>query len=343
MASIYRRGNIWWGRARRKGVEKRISLETASKEVAKRRLDKWLNELEQTSWGEKPVPTFDDTAEKFVLEHLPTIKPSSAKRYAVSLVHLADAFEGKRLDEITSSAIYEFEMDRRKSGATPPTIRRDLACLSVIFTSAEDWEWYEGNPVPRYKRRRARRGGLKESPPRRRYLSIEEEQALLSECQPYLWNLISFAIDTGLRKEEQLSLMWEQLDLKKGEIHLTTGTKSGRERTVPLLPRAAQLLAQMPRHIRSPYVFVKSNGERYVSLHTGLANASERAKVKNLRWHDLRRTCGCRLLQDLDYSMEEVRQWFGHSTIAVTERCYAFLKEDALTIKAQKRAQDEAD
>jgi integrase len=42
--------------------------------------------------------------------------------------------------------------------------------------------------------------------------------------------------------------------------------------------------------------------------------------LEHVEWHDLRRTCGCRLLQDLGFSMEETSRWLGHSSIKVTER-----------------------
>jgi hypothetical protein len=41
-------------------------------------------------------------------------------------------------------------------------------------------------------------------------------------------------------------------------------------------------------------------------------------------------TCGCRLLQDYQVSMEIVSKWLGHTTITVTERSYAFLRTEDL-------------
>ncbi|MGI9378741.1 MAG: tyrosine-type recombinase/integrase, partial [Methyloligellaceae bacterium] len=88
-----------------------------------------------------------------------------------------------------------------------------------------------------------------------------------------------------------------------------SGTKNRTGRVVPLLPRAAQFLAQHPRQIRSAYVFCHTNGERYIQMERGFKAACRRADIVNLRWHDLRRTCGSRLLQDHGFSMEEVKEW----------------------------------
>jgi len=150
---------------------------------------------------------------------------------------------------------------------------------------------------------------------------------------------IRFAIDTGLRREEQFGLTWERVDLRAGEIMLDGTTRSGRPRRVPLLPRSAQILAQLPRHIRSRYVSCHRNGERYRNMEKGFKAARRRAALRSLRWHDLRRTCGCRLLQDHGMSMEAVKEWLGHSSVTVTEKAYAFLEIEHLHRAAQKSAQ----
>jgi integrase len=258
---------------------------------------------------------------------------ADARRYGVSLDWLADEFEGKYLDQIGTAELAEFERKRREAGAKPPTVRRDLACLSSIFGSCIEWEWCDLNPVPPYMRRRKKRG-LREH---------DEEAKLLAAASPDSRKAIAFAIDTGLRREEQFGLTWDKVDLKVGEILLDGSTKSGRPRRVPLLPRSAQILAQMPRHFRSRYVFCHHNGDRYIHMNKGMKAARRRAGIKALRWHDLRRTCGCRLLQDHGMSMEGVKEWLGHSTIVVTERNYAFLEIEqlhrAVATAAQKSAQ----
>ena len=132
---IYRRGQKWWARAQRQGREHRAPLKTSSKTVAEKRYREWLDELEAIAWGDKPRRRFDDAAERFIKEHLPTLKISSARRYGVSLDWLSDEYEGKYLDQIGTADLAEFERKRREGGAKPPTVRRDLACLSSIFGS----------------------------------------------------------------------------------------------------------------------------------------------------------------------------------------------------------------
>jgi Site-specific recombinase XerD len=345
MAGLYRRGAVYWARAQRGGREYRRSLKTRSRSVAERRAREWLDELDAVAWGDKPRRFFDEAVKKFTLEHIPTIKPNSAKRYGVSMGHLSLHFAGKMLHQITSAELSAFETKRRTTGAKAGTIRRDFACLSSILTSCVEWEWAEENPVPSYMRRRAKRG-LKEAPGRTRYLSEGEEAALLSKATPAnartktgrqagKWTscreAITLAIDTGLRREELFSLKWDQVDMDRGLITTTTNTKSGRLRVVPLPERSRTILGTLPRWVSSPYVLVNPETEtRYGQMNIGLKNAARRAGIKDLRWHDLRRTAGCRWLQRDSKTMAEVSIMLGHSSIAVTEQRYAFLEAEAV-------------
>lgn len=332
MAAIYKRGKIWWARAQRKGQEYRKSLETGDRPTAQKRMQDWLAELEATSWGGRARLTFANAARQFIVGYLPTLKPSSAIRYGVSLKWLSDKFGTAMLDEIGREELSGFETWRRAIGAANPTIRRDLACLSSIFSYCEDNEWIDDgrNPVPGFLKRRAKRG-LTESPGKRRYLTQGEEAALLQAAGELTHDAVCVAIDTGLRRSEQLFLTWPQVDLKRGMIETTADTKNGKKRWVPLPARSAQILAQRRReNLKSFYVFAHDDGKPFATFDNGFRAALIRAKLPKATWHDLRRTAGCRWLQRDKRTMEEVAQLLGHGSVAVTEKSYAFLEEETV-------------
>lgn len=332
MAGLYRRGRVYWGRAQRQGREYRRSLKTADRAIADRRFRQWLSDLEGIAWGEKPPRSFNETAARFIREHLTTLKPGGARRYGVSLKHLAGHFGGMTLNQIRSANLSDFETSRRSAGASAGTIRRDFACLSSMMTSAEDWEWIDDglNPVPSYLKRRARRG-LREAPGRTRYLTVGEEARLLENATSAVRAAIVLAIDTGLRREELFSLGWRQIDFVRGTITTTTRTKNGRARKVPISDRSRTILGTLPRRLDCACVLVNPyTGTRYVQMNKGLKAAMRRAGIADLRWHDLRRTSGCRWLQRDGKSMEEVSLLLGHSSVTVTEQRYAFLEADTV-------------
>jgi integrase len=182
--------------------------------------------------------------------------------------------------------------------------------------------------VPGYLRRRAKRG-LKEAPPRTRYLTESEEAALLANATGDLRSAIVLAIDTGLRLGELFSLKWSQIDFARGIITTTTKTKSGRARMVPLPDRSRTIVGTFPRWLECPYVLVNPDTETsYVQMGKGLEGARARAGIAAFTWHDLRRTAGCRWLQRDRKSMAEVSMLLGHSSVQVTETRYAFLNNE---------------
>ena len=208
---------------------------------------------------------------------------------------------------------------------------------------AVDWEWIDANPVPGQMKNR-RKKGLKESPPRTRYLTHTEEDKLLLNATPDVRRAIMFALDTGLRREEQFGLTWDRVDMARARIVLPRElTKSRHPREVPFIGRTAQITAQMPRHIRSPFVFWHEDGRRYQTMNKGLKAAARRAGIKDLKWHDLRRTFGCRRLQDDRMSTEQVGMLLGHHSVTVTERSYAFLTIDSIESHLTKAGTGTAD
>lgn len=330
MAGIFRRGKVYWARATRNGREERRSLKTSDRSIAQKRFGQWLGELDAIAWGDKPRRTFREAAEKFIAEHLTTIKPSSARRYGVSLKNLAEQFDTMMLHQIGTAALSDFETKRRGDGVSNGTIRRDLACLSSLMTSAQDWEWIDANPVPAFLRRRAKRG-LKEARPRTRYLSETEEARLLEHASPLVREAIILAIETGLRSDELFGLQWAQIDFSRGIIDTLTKTKSGGARYVPLSQRSRTILGTVTRRLDTPFVLVNPDtGTRYWNMSKGLQAARRRSATAAVKWHDLRRTAGCRWLQRDRKSMEEVSTLLGHSSVAVTEQRYAFLEGEAV-------------
>ena len=244
------------------------------------------------------------------------------------------------LDQIKTAALSDFETKRRGQGVTAGTVRRDLACLSSLLTSAGDWESIEDgvNPVPAYLRRRAKRG-LKEAPPRTRYLSENGggPAALETQARTSARRLI-LAVETGLRRGELFGLTWAQIDFARGRIDTTTRKQRAAGRGTPRsTARARTIVGTAPRRLDVPFVLVNPDTEtRYVQMNKGLEAARRRASLPDPRWHDLRRTAGCRWLQRDGKTMAEVSLLLGHSSVAVTEQRYAFLESETVAEFAQR-------
>jgi integrase len=351
--NLKKRGRIWWFRITKNGRPVEGSLETDSLGVAKERLEAKRRELTASKFGEKPRRTFDQAALKFQQTHYKKLKPKSRIRYTVSLVNLAEAFHGVFMDEIGSALLGDFVEARLDAGVTESTVLRDLGCFSSVFSKAEEWEWIDRNPVKPFKRQ----CGLKEGAAGTRFLSVQEEPLVLEHAPAGAVDPIIFAIETGLRKEEQFSLTRADLKLEAREITVRAEiAKTGLERKIPITQRCMEVIGRLPAAVGAAPVFVTKDGVRYSpnspTLYEALQKACRRAGVPPCSWHDLRRTCGCRLLMERHFSMEEVSIWLGHADIKITQKRYAFLKteklhqaleRDAVLVPFPKRAENKTE
>lgn len=338
---LFKRGEIWWARKRRNGKDYEKSLDTKDKAIGQQRGERWVEQLIAEEWGEKPPRTFDEAVERYAEERFDTLAPKTAQRYATSIEHLHKHFQGVPLKKITASTLMEFERKRRQE-VKAPTVRRDLSCLSSVFVMAQLWEWADTNPVRPFLEARGKMD-LVEGEARTRYLTRDEEDALLRCAGDAFRMLFAFDIDTGLRRSELMNLGWRHVKLDipnedmipaRGHIIVEkkrTRTKGG-SRIVPLVDRSFDYLKFAER--RGLNVFCTADGSAYSkespTVWEALKKAARKAALGDLTLHDLRRTCGCRLLQDYGASMEVVSRWLGHSSIKVTENVYAFLRDEDL-------------
>jgi integrase len=337
--NLKKRDKIWWFVKQKNNQTIEQSLATEDLRVAQARRDRILQDLKENDglkWGERRKRKFAAVAEWFSKKHFPVIRPTSARRYVTSLNQLVPHFGNMQIDEIRSAHLVAFKEKRLADGVTSSSIRRDLACMSVLYSYAEAEEWVTRNPVKPFLFK-ASKLGLKENDARERYLNHAEEALILEHIAPKAGAAVIFAIDTGLRKNEQFSLPWVDIDLRAREILVRKElAKSKRARTLPILDRTHQLLSRMwANRTASPYVFATGQDRRYSMGSPTMWEALQKAVrlaglAENVEWHDLRRTCGCRLLQDRGFAIEAVSKWLGHSSIKVTERHYAFLSKDEL-------------
>jgi integrase/recombinase XerD len=353
MASLMQRGSVWYGRhiyrQGRKRRELKRSFGTCSRIIAERRLAAWNAELDAGRWGEGATVAFDEVGRRFLQQRRGYLKPGAVRRYAVSLEKLKPAFVGRDMRKIGRADVAAFVDRRRRDPGrnglgqiSDGAIRVDLAALSALFSFAIERNWADINPVAGFLKGEGRRG-VRRPAARTRYLSHDEERRLLAAAldgpqdnvrdRQLLADCIAFSIETGMRLREQFDLTWEQFTDGARPHFTLTETKSGKPRKVYLSARAQEIVT---RQTSARYVFSARGGKAIVDLDRGFKAAAERAGVIDLQWHDLRRTCGCRLLQDRKATIFEVSKWLGHSSVVVTERHYAFLRDEDLADLAQR-------
>jgi integrase len=215
----------------------------------------------------------------------------------------------KRLSEISPFDLERYRRVRKKIGRSDATINRELAFLRNLYNKAIDWGKATENPVSKIR-------FAKEQNERIRFLTPEEEERLLSCCNPQLKPLVTTAIHSGFRASELLSLTWADIDFENELITVRSAyAKNGESRSVDMNDTLTATLKTIRiNRVNEGLVFRSRNGTPYRSFRTAFETAVRKAGIEDLTFHDLRRTFASRLVM-AGVDLPTVKELMGHKEI----------------------------
>jgi integrase len=322
--------------------------------------------------------TMEDYLEYWLTELLPgTVKPTTEASYAdMTRRHIVAGLGHQYLAKLTRDDVRRFirQLARTKSqrrGEDRVLSARTVQYVhSILRRALEDARREEltGRNVarevspPRYERR--------EFEP----LSPQEARALLAvAADDRLYAAYVLALLLGLRRGELLGLRWSAVDLRRGTLRVQvslqrvggqlafTSPKTRRSRRAMPLPRAVVKVLREHKQRQAveraeaelwadeDLVFATSIGTpiepRNLSRH--FEALRERAKLRKVRFHDLRHGCAS-LLFELGVPLRMVMEILGHSQISTTSDIYTHVmpaqyREVADALDAWFDGDDQAD
>lgn len=311
MASINKRGTKQWNvRIRRKGYplqtatfEKREDAETWARDVESK-MDKGAflcsKEAERTSLHE--------ALDRYIEEYAPSLADHQREVNRAKFLQKRKIAQ-MSLAKVRGMDIAAFIKEREAEGVAGNTIRLDLATFSRLFeTARKDWGMeYLDNPVKKARKPKVSRG-------RERRLQDGEEEKLLKHAPEDFGPVIKFALETAMRRGEIAALRWENVKLKESIVFLPK-TKNGAARTVPLSPAALSVLKELPRDIKgSVFRMVPDD------ITKAMKKARAGAKLKDLRFHDLRHEAVSRLFEKTNLDIMQIQMITGHKTLQMLAR-----------------------
>lgn len=274
--------------------------------------------------------TLADLIERFVSTELPR-RRADAPKVTVHLNWWKQKLGAYVLSDINHVRISELkealrnEPTKRGEYRSNATINRFLASLSICFAyGVRDLGWLNENPCLHVRRPQEPSGRV-------RFLSDAERARLIKEAltdvsASRIYPFIVIALSTGMRSSEITRLQWPEVDLRNRRVILNK-TKNGERRSVPLAKQAYEMLRDMGkvRKIDSDYVLTQKDGKTPYNPRKAWLRIIEKAKINDIRIHDLRHSAASYLAME-GATLLELAEILGHKTLAMVKR-YAHLTE----------------
>lgn len=267
---------------------------------------------------DKPPILFKDWSQDWLARAKSRLKSHSIVRAHVS-EHLAPAFGNLAINAITVSSINNW-IAGKLIIQKPATVKRELDTLKAILNDAIRSGHLEKNPCDLVN-------PIKGIVGRQRFLDgaeIIELLAAAEKTEDWLPDFILWALHSGMRKSEILSLVWKDIGtLPKGQTYATVRHgKDDRTRMVYCTITMMEILANQRkrRQTNNDHVFPIAK----MTLRRKWEKARTAASLKDVTLHDLRRTHGT-LAAAAGVDLRTLADRIGHADLTMLQKHYAAL------------------
>lgn len=286
------------------GSRRRISLETKNKREAET-----LFRLKKAELAKNPkynLLTLEEFKELYLAFSKSRKSPATADKEKHSLEWVIELLpEVRYIDDITPELADRFitRLSEHKTPKgtklSPHSVNSYISAIRSIFSTAKTWKKISDNPFKGVSKLRV------DDEDNARILTLDEIKKFFQEAyklRPYLAELYEFYLLTGVRRNEALRIMWEDVDWQNNLLTIPK-TKKRRKRTIFLLPRARMILENR-RTLSKPFDFKPHR------VSVGYKAVADSAKIKGTKLHSLRKTFATHL-QDVGMPIAIVGQMIG--------------------------------
>lgn len=334
------------------GKRRQRSKVVKTKKEADRLLAEWLVEIERGIAVDGAKMTVAEYLKYWLETYVKhNTRATTYRGYEVCVrVHLIPVLGSIPLQKLTAAhlqgyyqkAIQQAPANGRKGTLSPRTVRLTHSVIREALQHALEWNMVARNVADATKPPRAVR-------PKVEVWNAEEAQRFLAVAENDGYSPIWLvALTTGMRQGELCALRWEDIDFKRGVLHIRhtlmtvkgeqalrePKTRSGR-RTITLSPVCLSALTD--HHDRQRFqrmnadewhdqdaVFAASNGGwlDHGNLTRSYNALIPKAEVKRIPFHGLRHTHATLLLKE-GINVKVVSERLGHANIGVTLDTYA--------------------
>jgi integrase len=245
-------------------------------------------------------------------------------------VHLIPFFGIKQVTSISVGNINMWLASQLKV-LKPGTVKRHLNTLKAIFNDAVRTGELQRNPCDNADR-------IKGTSAKQRFLEAEEIIRLLAaaeQIEPWLYNVVIWALHSGMRRGEIQSMQWSNVrELPNGgKVVLLETTKAGKPRSVICTRGMLDVLERQGknRDKNDDRVFPVSK----MTWRRRWEKAREKADLSDIDFHDLRRTNATQAAAS-GVDLRTLAARIGHTDLAMLEKHYAMVVGSAEHEAAEK-------
>ena len=348
---IYRRGRVCWYRFKWSvkhpdGTREQFLIQRSAKTGNKRKAEDVQEEHRRAlrlgevhpldPWPKVSAvapPIIRAFAKEFLRYAKTHTKPGTHKFYDDCLERLLAfaAIADSPLNAITGDLASKYARHRQEVAQNSVvTVNGDLRTLRRILKVAVEWGKLTHAPAIHE---------LPQPKGRERVISFTEEALYLAKASENLRDATILAVDTGMRPNSELfPLLWADVDLTArpesphGVIHVRQGKTANAQRSLPLTPRAAEVLQRRKRDAeakpkKSTFVFPGTgNSGHIISFQHPHEDATADAKLQAFEFYCWRHTFGTRAAQS-GMDRFSLARLMGHSSPAVAARYYIHVTE----------------
>ena len=264
-------------------------------------------------------------AERVIPNGLHAHRKAQLTKTAGSQKHRA-VLAQKKLGDIRRDDMQSYMNAMRDEGVAPATMKLEQSLWKVLFNYAfTTWGWasLKDNPATRLEMPAV-------DNERKRMMSHAEQtllDAALLDCRNALVApVVTLLRETAMRASEPLErACWRDVDWGRRVLCLRDAKAGSRD--VPLSPVALQVLRDLGPGEPDERIVTIS----YDALKKGMERACERAGIKDLHLHDLRRTAATRLALKTG-NLFLVKALTGHKTDAMAARYMQVGADDVVSV-----------
>ncbi len=245
----------------------------------------------------------------------------------------------RRLGEITPLDVQRWVNHLAEQDLSPNTVRAMYATFKQMLAKAVDYDLLAKSPCRTIELPKARKTELVK-------LSVEDVALLEASAPARFRAMIHLGAWAGLRWQEVAALRWASVDLEAGLLHVCEavkesdgqvgGTKSGKDRWVPISPATVEVLRAHRRDFGlTELLFTGDQQHRLLDYHSFMHHTwrplVKRCGIERTGFHGLRHFHATQMVvSGMDWKVLSDR--LGHHAPSFTADRYGWLREDHVEV-----------